>query len=254
MLLGLLLAQLAVAAPAPQQPQALSAAEAMKQGLQHYREADFEGAIPLFQRADQAAPDADKKAKAQAQLWLGLAFFNIGSADLARQSFRAALLADPNVKLPDEAPPPLIPMFANVKGDLERSAPRQTEPPKRDVPDATADRAHAGDAEHAQLAPDLTREEAEVSQPSEPRGRLLPKWVPQALVGAGAGAVLVGGYFKLASNGSFTNAANASTAAESTRLAHHADSQQHLARTLALSGIASAAVGAAIYLLDDANE
>ena len=260
-MLAPLLALSAVLAAAPAPIANLAADQAFAAGLSRYRDADFEAAIPLFQRAVMASPDSDGAKKGQAEVWLGLSFLNIGNLPLAKSSFRAALLADPKAALPEEAPPAATPIFANIKGDLERqpaarAAPTEVAaaPPQPDAhamdsakpPDVPAARTPAP-SPPPEIHPDLTQ--AAVETPASPHR--YPVWVAPAVGGL---AVALGGAavgFKVASNGSFSDAANATVARRAAELSSHADGQQHTARALAFTAAGVAVVAGVLYLLNE---
>jgi hypothetical protein len=242
MLSTLLCLQLAVT-PAPAPPPTPEAAFA--QGTQRYRDADFESALPLFQRA---ASTTDPGLRARAQLWMGLTFFNLGNTRAARESFRAALVDDPKVAMPDDAPPPAVPMFSNLRSDLERSAPRPVPPemqqrppaPQTDVPSAS---------EQASSLTEEPRTFRELPEAHEGGGVHVPGWLPSVGVGIGAGMAVVAGGLKVASSSRFDDATRSRSAAEAATLSRSADGQQHLARTLAIASVGVVVVSTVLYLL-----
>ena len=243
MLASLLSLQLALT-PAPAAPPPAPEA-AFAQGTQRYRDAEFESALPLFQRA---ASTPDTGLRARAELWMGLTFFNLGNTRAARESFRAALIDDPKVVLPDDAPPPAVPMFSNLRSDLERSAPRPVPPEMQSRPPAPQPDVPRAD-EHPAAPTDEPRTFREVPEAHEGSGAQIPRWLPSVVVGAGAGVGVVAGGLKLASSSRFDDATRSRSAAEAASLSRSADGQQHLARTLAVTAVGLVAVATVLYLL-----
>lgn len=254
MIVLLLAAALGAAAPAP----VLTGPQALEQGRAHYRAADFEGAIPMFQRAVMATPDTDPATKAQAEVWLGLSFLNIGNADLAKSSFRAALLANPSARLPEDAPPAAIPMFANIQGELARAqrqlearprpstGPRPStaarpEPARTDVPPAVVDNP-------APASEEISLDEPTLSEPAS--GPRYPRWIPNVVAGVGVGLALTAGGLKLASNASLNGANAAADAPQTLRLSRRGDTEQHLARALGIAALGTVAVAVVLYAID----
>lgn len=241
MLAPLLTLQLVLAAapPAPAAPE-----QAFEQGTARYRDADFESALPLFQRATSST---DKPTRARAELWMGLTFFSLGNPRAARESFRAALVDDPKVALPDDAPPPAVPLFSNLRNELERSAPRPIPPEMQARPAAPP-----GDvprAEERSAPPTEERSVRELPEPREGGGVHVPAWAPNAVGGAGAGLAVVAGGLKLSSSSKFDDAVRSRSAVEAADLSRSADRQQHLARSLAVTAVGLVAVAAVLYLL-----
>ena len=243
------------AAPAPADP--------LQQGLQRYREADFESAIPLFQRSVAATPDSDKAGKAKAEIWLGLAFLNIGNADLARSSFRAALLADRSTTLPDEAPPAATPIFANIAADLDRAAvasrPKpepKLEPKPADVKPTVASNTPPPEVKRPVDVPpadqtDTTSPPDDGAHAETSTHFTVPRWAPEATAGVAAALGVTAGALKLASNSSFDNAQRATLASDASHEASTGDKQQKYARGVAIAAVGTVAIAAVMYFLTE---
>lgn len=121
----LLIALLVALAPVAESP-------AYVEGARLYSSVELEAAIGQFDAAlNDATSDADK---AQVHAWIGLIHAQLGDADRARASFRAAVALDPTVRLPAAASPDVERLLEDVRPAQTAPPPRPPSPPAASAP------------------------------------------------------------------------------------------------------------------------
>lgn len=114
----LLIALLIALAPVTESP-------AYVEGVRLYNGVELEASVGHFEAAlKDAVSDTDK---AQVHAWIGLIHAQLGDADRARESFRAAVALDVTVRLPAAASPDVEQLLEAVRP--EKAAPPPPPPP-----------------------------------------------------------------------------------------------------------------------------
>jgi hypothetical protein len=205
-------------------------------GLQRYREADYLAAAEAF-RESVAHPSTAQR-EARANLWLGVCLFNISETDAARLAFKSALIGDPTLTLPDEAPPTVQPLFDDVRRSLVATAPAQPAP---SVPSAKPDVAVAASE------PVIIRG-APSQEASESRSLLRP-WMAGAALGLAGGLGVTAGGLELGANTNFNSAAASRYATTTTSLINRGTGEQNGARVAGVAALTVLAGAAVLYFL-----
>lgn len=113
-----MIALLLASAPGTESP-------AYLEGVRLYNSVELEAAAGHFDAALKAATSEADKAHVHA--WIGLIHAQLGDADGARASFRAAVALDPTVRLPAAASPDVEQLLEAVR--IEQAAPAPPPPP-----------------------------------------------------------------------------------------------------------------------------
>ena len=113
----------------------VSAAD-LAEGLQKYRQLDYDDAVKILHRVVGRQPP--KAVAAKAHVYLGVIALNLSSVDQAKEEFRLALVADATAELPYEASPKARTVFAEAQRDFdaELQARRVSGGVRADVPPA----------------------------------------------------------------------------------------------------------------------
>lgn len=95
----------------------------LARALKLYEQLEFEQALAAL-KAAAAWPNSTSAEKVQISLYTGIVAGQLGDNALAEQSFTAALKADPNVKLPEDASPKIQSQFRYLREKLYTPAVR----------------------------------------------------------------------------------------------------------------------------------
>ena len=96
------------------------------EGIALYQSLQFEKATIAFQRLVLKG-DVPPPTKAQAFLWLGLSYGQLGDTDAAKSSFQSAMDIDTTLKPPDDTPPALLTMLEQERTAAQARAAPTTE-------------------------------------------------------------------------------------------------------------------------------
>jgi hypothetical protein len=104
----------------------------LAEGMALYQSLEFEKATIVLQKLvlDTSAPVADR---AEAFLWLGLAYGQLGDTDGARDALHRALALDATLNAPPDSPPALLAMLEDERARVAATPP----PPPPEPPPAT---------------------------------------------------------------------------------------------------------------------
>lgn len=112
--------------------------EHLKAGLRAYDDLEPERAIEFLGRAVES-PDLDASFRARAQLYLGLAHFELGRPVPARRAWQAAFRLYPALSLPAGLSPKTRARVEAARDEVQSAASSQTAPiPRSDSPDVEA--------------------------------------------------------------------------------------------------------------------
>ncbi|MBI1949178.1 MAG: hypothetical protein HYS27_26050 [Deltaproteobacteria bacterium] len=120
----------------------LCAAAPLDEGMALYRSLEFERAAILFQGVALDA-EAPAQERAQAAMWAGLSLGQLGDVEGARKSFALAVVTDPQVAAPADAPPALAAILEEERAAAAARAPAVLPPtltppvPAEPPPDVT---------------------------------------------------------------------------------------------------------------------
>ena len=112
---------------------ALALAGPLDEGVALYQSLEFEKATIFFQKVALAS-DTAPATRAEAFLWLGLAYGQLGDTDSARDSFHRAMVSDDTQKAPPDTPPALATMLEEERRAVMAAKPA---PPKPKPPTTT---------------------------------------------------------------------------------------------------------------------
>lgn len=93
------------------------AAPKLDAGIAMYNQLEFEKATIAFQQLV-IDPDVVGRDRAQAFMWLGLSYGQLGDTDSARQSFHRGLVADATLATPPDTPPALLTIFEEERKNV----------------------------------------------------------------------------------------------------------------------------------------
>ena len=95
--------------------------EAFQEGVGLYQELEFEQAIFRFESAALSSDLTDQE-RAMVFGWMAMSYAGIGKVDGAKRSLKNALAKDPEVTLPQFAPPKVKEWLAEVKAEMPSSS------------------------------------------------------------------------------------------------------------------------------------
>jgi tetratricopeptide (TPR) repeat protein len=97
--------------------------EAFQEGVTLYQELEFEQAIFRFESAALSADLTDQE-RAMVFGWMAMSYAGVGKVDGAKRSLKNALAKDPDVTLPQFAPPKVKEWLAEVRAEMPPSSGR----------------------------------------------------------------------------------------------------------------------------------
>lgn len=179
---------------------ALDDNQAYQEGISLYQELEYEQAIFRFEQAA-LSPDLTDGEKAMVFGWMAMAYAGIGDAAGAKRSLDLAVAKDPAVTLPGFAPPKVKEWLEEARGKAKTAAPTATPAPEsptttEERTDYAAPEREAGEPRRSggPAAPSMEVVEEFVLEPEQPEesgsGGVI---VGLLMMGAGVGALLVGG-------------------------------------------------------------
>jgi tetratricopeptide (TPR) repeat protein len=222
------------AAPAGPNPY-LAQARVLYQGL------EYEKALVKLKRAEETPglPDAEH---VEVLVYIGLCRYQLGDEAAARTAFRAALKADPAVRLPPLTSPKIVAVF---NAEVAKAAPPPTETPKATEPPKLAETPKAA-PEPAVAAATTTTTPTETAATGKPGKVIWP-----TLVAAGVAAALVGtaAYFGKTASDRAAAARRADYASDAASISKDAQNDAHIANGLYAAAGGVAALGVVFIIV-----